>query len=250
MDKSTRGLVAVALSLTCVTTAVAGSGPKKLKQPSSFPLVISQPGSYILVSNITVPDANTTAISITADNVTLDLGGFSIMGPTVCSGGPPVTSCSPTGAGNGIAVNVGQASVSVVNGTVRGMGATGVALKDHAHVEHVRAVSNGLDGIDVGPAATVTSNIATDNGATGIFATDGAVVTGNSSRSNGSDGIFVTNGSTIIGNSSMYNGGYGLHGGGGDFGYANNVFRTNTLATVFGGTDMGHNDCNGSTTCP
>lgn len=229
---------------------VQASGPKKLKQPSTFPLTISQPGSYILVSNITVPDANTTAISITADDVTLDLGGFSIVGPTLCSGGPPVTGCAPTGTGNGIEVTVAQASVTVLNGTVRGMGARGLSLKSGAHVEKVRAVSNGLDGIDVRDASTVTGNIATKNGAEGIFAQDGAVVTGNTSRDNAGDGIFVSNGSTIIGNSSMYNGACGLNGGG-DFGYATNVFRINTFGSVCGfGTDMGHNDCNGSTTCP
>jgi hypothetical protein len=37
-----------------------------------FPVTISQPGSYILSGNLTVPDAQTTAIEITADNVTLD----------------------------------------------------------------------------------------------------------------------------------------------------------------------------------
>src|SRR5712692_4005736 len=60
-----------------------------------FPVTISVPGSYRLSGNLTVPDANTTAIQVTADNVTLDLNGFSIIGPTVCVG----TSCSPTGTG-------------------------------------------------------------------------------------------------------------------------------------------------------
>src|SRR6266567_2659981 len=67
-----------------------------------FPVTISVAGSYRLSGNLTVPDANTTAIEITADDVTIDLNGFSIIGPTVCSGGPPVTSCSPTGSGAGI----------------------------------------------------------------------------------------------------------------------------------------------------
>src|ERR1700704_150875 len=49
-----------------------------------FPVTISQPGSYRLSGNLTVPDINTTAIEITAENVTLDLNGFSIVGPFVC----------------------------------------------------------------------------------------------------------------------------------------------------------------------
>src|ERR1700675_702311 len=50
-----------------------------------FPVTISLPGSYRLAGNLTVPDANTTAITIIADNVSLDLNGFTIQGPTVCN---------------------------------------------------------------------------------------------------------------------------------------------------------------------
>src|SRR5947208_13936545 len=60
-----------------------------------FPVTISVSGSYRLSGNLTVPDANTTAIQITADDVTIDLNGFAIAGPTVCGGSP--TTCSTTG---------------------------------------------------------------------------------------------------------------------------------------------------------
>src|SRR5438270_1570559 len=53
-----------------------------------FPVTISVPGSYRLSGNLMVPDAHTSAISITADHVTIDLNGFSIIGPTVCTGRP------------------------------------------------------------------------------------------------------------------------------------------------------------------
>jgi hypothetical protein len=49
-----------------------------------FPIVICQSGSYRLSGNVTIPDANTDAIHITADNVTLDLNGFAILGPATC----------------------------------------------------------------------------------------------------------------------------------------------------------------------
>src|SRR5947207_10653708 len=81
-----------------------------------FPVTISVSGSYRLSGNLTVPDANTTAIEIDADNVTIDLNGFSIIGPTVCSG-VPVTSCSPTGSGVGITSF--QSMISVYNGVIR-----------------------------------------------------------------------------------------------------------------------------------
>ncbi len=43
-----------------------------------FPYVISEPGSYILTGNLSVPDGDTTAIEVRADDVTLDLNGFTI----------------------------------------------------------------------------------------------------------------------------------------------------------------------------
>jgi hypothetical protein len=74
-----------------------------------FPVTISQPGSYRLDSNLTVPDVNTTAILITANNVTLDLNGFSIIGSTQCmyyihAGNVKifVTGCNTTGTGVGV----------------------------------------------------------------------------------------------------------------------------------------------------
>src|SRR5215469_17235968 len=93
-----------------------------------FPVTITAQGSYKLSGNLIVPDANTTAIDITADPVTIDLNGFSIVGPVVCSGFP-VTSC--TLSGTGIGVHAGLATnVTVLNGVVRGMGNVGVVLDE------------------------------------------------------------------------------------------------------------------------
>src|SRR2546423_9959248 len=94
-----------------------------------FPVTISLPGSYRLASNLTVPDSDTTAIRITAANVTLDLNGFAILGPTTCSrtGSPPpgFLNCF-IGSGNGvesfIASSEVPSNIAVINGTVRGMG--------------------------------------------------------------------------------------------------------------------------------
>src|SRR5256885_13905531 len=65
-----------------------------------FPVTISVSGSYKLSGNLTVPDANTSAIQISADHVTIDLNGFSIIGPVVCTGFP--ITCTPHGSGSGI----------------------------------------------------------------------------------------------------------------------------------------------------
>lgn len=66
---------------------------------AGFPVTISQPGSYRLSGNLTVPDANTNAIEIASNNVSIDLNGFSIIGPTVCNS---IGVCTNTGKGIGI----------------------------------------------------------------------------------------------------------------------------------------------------
>src|SRR5512139_2763385 len=157
-----------------------------------FPVTISQPGSYRLTSNLDVTDAsarpngtaaeNTTAIQVTADNVTIDLNGFMIKGPTVCSGHP--LTCSPTGSGLGIAAPAAAGS-AVMNGTVQGMGSTGVRLHPDlgSQAEKVRAVSNGFLSIS---AATVTDCTAFFNGQGGISA---VTATGCTAYINGGRGI-------------------------------------------------------------
>src|SRR5512141_598037 len=57
---------------------VGGIGPG---DASGFPVTITQSGSYKLASNLTVASSTANAISIQADNVTLDLNGFSLTGP-------------------------------------------------------------------------------------------------------------------------------------------------------------------------
>jgi hypothetical protein len=69
--------VAVLLAAGCASS----HGVTVLKQPTTFPIVITQPGSYRVKSNIVVPDANTTAINIESRDVTIDLNGFAILGP-------------------------------------------------------------------------------------------------------------------------------------------------------------------------
>jgi hypothetical protein len=155
-----------------------------------FPVTISVPGSYRLSGNLTVPDANTTAINIAANNVTIDLNGFSIIGPTVCSFNP--ITCSPKGTGDGI-VGLNVFGTSVFNGTIQGMGDRGInLLGDSLRVEKVLASNNGIIGLHVfGDNSLVSSCIATKNGGPGIFIGHG-IVTGSLVLGNGGDGISFT----------------------------------------------------------
>ena len=118
-----------------------------------FPVSINQPGSYKLTGDLTVPDANTTAIEINASHVTLDLNGFAILGPTDCSGN--LNPCANAGSGHGITTfhgdNVTPAfNITIRNGTVQGMGGAGIYLRGDSHlVEYVHARSNGGGGISI-----------------------------------------------------------------------------------------------------
>jgi hypothetical protein len=178
-----------------------------------FPITISQPGSYRLAGNLTVTDMFTTAIEITANNVTLDLNGFSIIGPNVCTPNP--TMCNHS-SGGGVGVHAGSFSagtvapdgVRVMNGTVRGMGFHGVRLMgDGTAVERVHTHSNGGPGIVVGDGS-VTDSSAILNGGAGII---GSIVRGNISANNRSSGIFLRGpGGVATGNSAKSNGNYGI----------------------------------------
>jgi len=210
-----------------------------------FPVTISQPGSYRLTSNLTVTNANTTAIEITTDDVTLDLGGFLIKGPTACSSGNPVN-CSPIGTGDGVNAN-GRVNITVVNGTVRGMGGDGIVGGKAYRIEDVHVISNGGDGI-VGGYGIVKENTATLNGGNGISA--GGVITGNTVLDNGQNGIEAVE-STVLGNAAFDNVSYGLSSLN-NGGYANNVFSYNNGNgdQVTGGNETGFNVCGADTICP
>src|SRR5436190_22647803 len=124
------GVVLINQSAALAGNVTPGDAP-------GFPITISLSGSYRLSGNLTVSDPNTDAIDITADDVTIDLNGFSIIGPTVCKlqTGPPPITCSPAGSGTGILT--GNSNITVLNGKIRGMG-TGLNLAgDAARVEKV-----------------------------------------------------------------------------------------------------------------
>ena len=185
-----------------------------------FPIVICQSGSYKLSSNLTVPDANTGAIQISVDNVTLDMNGFSILGPTVCAIGPnaAVTSCSPTGFGTGISSVVnsetdsGPENIVLMNGHIKGMGLFGILLNgSKSEVRNIHVSNNGSGGIQVGVLSLVSSCTVTTNAANGISASQGSVVTGNIVSRNQNFGILSEFSPQVIsGNSSFSNGGTGI----------------------------------------
>jgi parallel beta-helix repeat protein len=174
---------------------------------------ITQPGSYYLTGNLVV-GAGGVGIQVSADNVTIDLNGFTISG---------------VGASMGINVPATRRYLTVKNGVVRDFGGVcidasnvvcghfeGLAVRDSggnngievgslAVVRAVRAESNNVAGIVGSSACTFTDCIAFDNGGDGLSAGSYATVTSCTSLSNGGDGITSAQRSTVTNCSSNDN---------------------------------------------
>lgn len=228
-----------------------------------FPVSITRSGSYRLSSDLVVADADTTAIDITgaAGSVTVDLNGFSILGPVTCTGssaGNPVTTCSPVpsspsifGPGTGVR-SFADRSLTIRNGTISGMGRHGIFISGApmARVEGVTVMGNGQYGI-FGGLATVVDNIVEGNLLDGIVFNQG-LVRGNTLSRNGRNGIAGTGiGGLISGNNIYRNGGHALKS------ISNSPYSFNNLDNNFGGfidppgagVSIGGNGCNGGL-CP
>ncbi len=175
-----------------------------------FPVTISQPGSYKLSGNLTVPDANTTAIQISSDHVTLDLNGFAIIGPIVCTSSPAV--CPPAGTGIGINADNGPGKegprgTKVLNGTIRGIGQTGIVITGTgAYVEKLTVNSSGGNGFVV--AGSVVNSAATLNGGFGILAI--TVLSSFATDNHGNGIVLDGSGGVAIGDIASFNGGNGI----------------------------------------
>jgi hypothetical protein len=233
-----------------------------------YPYVISNPGSYKLSGNLTVPDGNTTAIVIAHDNVTIDLNGFSILGPVNCTPGGGLF-CGTGGNALGYGIRAGSDSpmqayfnITIRNGMIQGMGADGIhLLGDNILVEDLRVRSNGLSGIVVrssslNPGQTnliLHHNTVQLTGSYGIK-TYGGVITDNTIDQAGNSGISVQfgggGGATVARNVVSRCTEFGLSLDGNASYFGNTMVANNGGGSqVFGGINVGQNVCN-NTVCP
>ena len=181
-----------------------------VKANGGFPYKITKSGSYKLTSNLVVP-AGIDGIDVLAPDVTIDLNGFSITGPIVCTGFGPVTCpTATTGVGiNGSNENetAGPADVKVFNGSVNGMGSHGIFLSgDGSMVERVSVQSNAGSGIIVAGSVLESSSIG--NGSTGVLA---FIVRDSEAANNAGDGIITDGrGGVALDDVSSFNGKRGI----------------------------------------
>ncbi|MBL8201743.1 MAG: right-handed parallel beta-helix repeat-containing protein [Chromatiales bacterium] len=154
---------------------------------ASAPFTIAAPGRYYLTRNIVSPGAQV-AISVAADNVIIDLGGFTL------GGNDAVGSF-------GIRLSGDRVNVTVVNGVVRdfqiGLDSSGF-LNRFMQIRQVAAYSNVRGFSLLGTGITLTDCVAADNTESGIyFPADRSVIRNCHVQNNGSQGI------TLGGNQSL-----------------------------------------------
>lgn len=172
-----------------------------------FPVTTGAGKSYVLTSSLTVTDADTTAITLGA-GAAIDLNGFAIKGPAVCTGTPP--SCVGLGGGRGVSASSGGI---IRNGRITGMGGDGISVGGGGIVENMLVDANGGDGIvGTGAGNRIADCRVQRNKDDGIQLANSSrphVVQRTSVFGNGNRGIFALN--PLIVDSAIYgNASYGI----------------------------------------
>ncbi|MDJ0788796.1 MAG: right-handed parallel beta-helix repeat-containing protein [Myxococcota bacterium] len=181
-----RTLLLLAL-LSLPVTAAAADGIREINaacaaagcfpgDAGGFPVLIVEPGSYRLTSDLLPASGALDAIRIGAGVriVTIDLNGFRIVG-------------TDDGTGVGIRGESGASAITVRNGTVAFMGGDGVDIGGSAVIEAVHALGNNGDGIDVNQTSLVRDSRIVGNSQFGINFNDASsLYSGNVFSGNGS----------------------------------------------------------------
>ncbi len=167
------------------------------RMPISEAVTIGRPGSYYLTQNIFVK-GDSDGIIIKASNVTIDLNGYSIIGPSI-------------GSSNGISCS-GQYNIKIMNGNIANFGDDGVSCSGTSDttVLNLCTSDNGLYGIYLGANSIVKNCISTENGSVGILAGANSIIENCISKSNKSNGFSVSGGSLVKSCTSSDNGSAGF----------------------------------------
>ena len=155
---------------------------------TNVPYTISSPGFYYLGLNVTYSGTGN-AISVNADNVTLDLMGFSLTGA-----GKSISNC-------GINPNVTTTpsnNLEVRNGTVSGFNAGVVGAGANIRVSRIRAFNNAW-GIWVAGDNPLIEGCISSNNDHGILVGSGRI-SGCVANNNSNQGIALNGPGALIGN--------------------------------------------------
>jgi parallel beta-helix repeat protein len=147
---------------------------------SSLPYTISAPGAYYVTTNLTGV-SGTNGITIAANDVTLDLKGYSLVGV-------------PSSI-EGVVVSGNRTNLWIGNGNIRGWGVDGLDAGNaqSAVFADLNVIGCGNTGFRPGTASVITRCTASANTQEGFLALDGCVFSQCSANYNGAAGISTGN---------------------------------------------------------
>jgi hypothetical protein len=211
--------VAACLLLAIASSARATDGVVEINQAKAqaggvtggdapgFPVVINAPGSYRLTSALQVGAlgaADTDVIQITADDVALDLNGFTIS----CRRNTIPSSPCAGGAGIGRGIVATGINVRIENGTIRDMASDGVLMGANGVyvLDAVLFRDNGGNGFRAGITSDgriQRSGFVSNLGAGLSFASNSvALLLQSTTHDNAGSGILAEAGASIFGSES------------------------------------------------
>lgn len=189
---------------------------------SSIPFTITQPGRYYLTRSLTSA-SGINAVTIQANNVTLDLHGFTLQGPS--------------GAGDGVLVSGSRSGIRIENGTLVGwfngvdaQTATSMMASGLIVLGNGFAVNDGSYGFISGTDSILEDCLVRDNKNTGVLLKEGSVIRRCSIVDQpGGIGVLAAGDALVEDNWFEFNGdanaGGGLYMGGGEVDVHGNTFH-------------------------
>jgi len=159
-----------------------GQIPETIPWPASIELAGSLRGT-----------SGQNGITITTNDVTIDLKGHSLIGVA--------------GSLAGILVTGNRTNIVLHNGTVRSWGSDGIQANTsyNSSFGDLRLANNGANGLRGGNGAVIKCVTARANGGDGINTASGCVISDSAAAENRSDGIVASTGTTVSGCSAYNN---------------------------------------------
>jgi hypothetical protein len=179
-----KALVNLGLTLLLIGLSQGAAHAQIKLVPNGGTIKVTKGGSYFLGGNISSPVVNNPLILVQANNVTINLNGFVLVG-TATTGS----------TGSGIKVASGNSNLTVLNGTITKIRGNAIVLSSNSTVSGVTLTSNTGDGVDCTSSCLITNNIVNGNGGTGLNLSDGS--------SGYQNNILSGNGTNVAGGTNM-----------------------------------------------
>jgi parallel beta-helix repeat protein len=162
---------------------------------SGLPLTISTPGSYYVTGDLTGSQGNP-GITITTDNVTIDLNGFTLIGVSFSFAAITGTS---------------RKNITIRNGSFRNWPSTAVGCGTCTNVRlsDLRSIGNG-GGFSVGDGSEIVRCLAADSTNRGFIATSGCVISFCIATGNDDGGFQVISNNLLHDNTATNNDDHGF----------------------------------------